>query len=512
MPLTAKGPLKRSTRTFWTLLAILLPIVLGTVILYLQAQRTLLRSSLETAEEAIEQFDQMLDHSDSAARALLPLAGQDCNDARQLTLREQVTRRPLVRSTNLVWRNNNYCSSYLGSYAAVLNPQDYVDGRLRLMDGNHLTPDTPLLVYRLTDGEGAALAAINGYHPTNILRMLSRFAQLQLQVGQHWLSSDGQVRDGNAPLAAVASQQLTSSRYPYSVNAGFAQGSVWHYMKNQYPALFGLLIFLGATAGALAHWLQKRAISPRHELQRALEAREFIPYFQPVVRGDTLQWAGIEVLMRWQHPREGLVRPDLFIPFAEHTGLIVPMTRSLLEQTREALAPCAKDFVDGFHIAINITARHCQDLQLLQDCREFLAGFEPGKVTLVLELTERQLIEPTEITQQLFSALHELGVMIAIDDFGTGHSSLGYLRKFNVDYLKIDQSFVAMIGADALSLHILDSIIELSLKLDLRIVAEGIETAEQRDYLTAKGVQFLQGYLFGRPMPSAEFVAAVVRH
>ncbi|MBC2656930.1 EAL domain-containing protein [Pseudomonas sp. MSSRFD41] len=512
MPLSAKGPLQHSTRIVWTLLAILLPIVLGAVILYLQAQRTLLHNSLEIAEEAIGQFDQMLDHSDSAARALLPLAGQKCDAARQLALREQVTRRPLVRSTNLVWRDNNYCSSYLGNYAAVLDPRDYVEGRLRLMDGNHITPETPLLVYRLSDGDGAALAAINGYHPTNTLRMLSRFAQLQLQVGRHWLSSDGQVREGNAPLAAVASQQLTSSRYPYSINAGFAQGSVWRYMKSQYPVLFSLLVFLGAAAGGLAHWLQQRAVSPRHELQRALVAREFIPYFQPIVRGDGLHWAGIEVLMRWQHPREGLVRPDLFIPFAEHTGLIVPMTRSLLRQTREVLAPWAGNFTDGFHIAINITARHCQDLQLLEDCREFLAAFEPGKVVLVLELTERELIEPTAVTQQLFAELRELGVMIAIDDFGTGHSSLGYLRTFNVDYLKIDKSFVAMIGADALSLHILDSIIELSLKLDLSIVAEGIETAEQRDYLTAKGVHLLQGYLFGKPMPSSEFVTAIARH
>lgn len=185
MPLTAKGPLTHATRSFWTLMAILLPIVLGAVILYFQAQRTLLRSSLETAEEAIEQFDQMLDHTDSATRALLPLAGQDCNAAQQLALREQVTRLPWVRSTNLVWRNNNYCSSYLGNYAASLDPGNYVDGRLQLMDGNHLTPDTPLLVYRLSDGEGAALAAINGYHPTNTLRMLNRFAQLHLQVGQH---------------------------------------------------------------------------------------------------------------------------------------------------------------------------------------------------------------------------------------------------------------------------------------------------------------------------------------
>jgi EAL domain-containing protein (putative c-di-GMP-specific phosphodiesterase class I) len=128
---------------------------------------------------------------------------------------------------------------------------------------------------------------------------------------------------------------------------------------------------------------------------------------------------------------------------------------------------------------------------------------------LVLELTERELIEPTPTTHQLFQHLRELGVKIAIDDFGTGHSSLGYLRQFNVDFLKIDQSFVAMIGVDALSRHILDSIIELSGKLDLGIVAEGVETVEQSNYLAAHGVNFLQGYLFGRPMSGADFIAAV---
>jgi sensor c-di-GMP phosphodiesterase-like protein len=130
----------------------------------------------------------------------------------------------------------------------------------------------------------------------------------------------------------------------------------------------------------------------------------------------------------------------------------------------------------------------------------------------VLELTERELIKPSDITLELFEQLHALGVMIAIDDFGTGHSSLVYLRQFNVDFLKIDQSFVAMIGIDALSRHILDTIIELSVKLDLGIVAEGVETEEQSDYLTAHGVNFLQGYLFGQPMPGAEFINALTHH
>lgn len=206
------------------------------------------------------------------------------------------------------------------------------------------------------------------------------------------------------------------------------------------------------------------------------------------------------------------MRPDLFIPFAEHSGLIVPMTRALMRQTAALLGPQSSSFTTPFHIGINITANHCQDLELVKDCREFLAAFAPGSVNLVLELTERELIEPTDTTRQLFEQLHALGVKIAIDDFGTGHSSLGYLRKFNVDFLKIDQSFVAMIGVDALSRHILDTIIELSAKLDLGIVAEGVETQAQADYLTAHNVNFLQGYLYGKPMPAADFISALSHH
>ena len=163
----------------------------------------------------------------------------------------------------------------------------------------------------------------------------------------------------------------------------------------------------------------------------------------------------------------------------------------------------------GFHIGFNISATHCHELALVDDCRELLAAFPPGHITLVLELTERELIESSEVTDRLFDELHALGVKIAIDDFGTGHSSLAYLRKFQVDCLKIDQSFVARIGIDTLSGHILDSIVELSAKLDLDIVAEGVETPEQRDYLAARGVDYLQGYLIGRPMPLESLLSSL---
>ncbi|VVM40444.1 EAL domain-containing protein [Pseudomonas fluorescens] len=511
MPLTVKTRRQRGKRIVVTVLSGLLPMLLGFAILYMQAERALKHSTEQTAEEAVRQFELMLDNTAQAARDLLPLAGQSCIDV-NLALREQVTRRPFVRSTNLVWDNTIYCSSLFGDYHEKIDAGDYTQGQLLLMKGNLVTPDTALLVYRLGEGKQGALSTLDGYHLSNVLRMIGGKTVLLLQVGSSRLSADGQFHNDALPALPVAQSTLTSSRYAFSVEAGFPEGETWRYMSSEYPSLFSLLIFFGVVSGFIGHVLQKRSSSPSHEMQRALEAAEFVPYFQPVVHGDSKKWSGAEVLMRWNHPKEGLVRPDLFIPFAEHSGLIVPMTRSLMQQTAALLAPHSATFDAPFHVGINITASHCKDLELVADCREFLAAFAPGAISLVLELTERELIEPTAITLQLFEQLHELGVMIAIDDFGTGHSSLGYLRQFNVDFLKIDQSFVAMIGADALSRHILDTIIELSAKLDLGIVAEGVETEEQSDYLTAHGVNFLQGYLFGRPMSGADFINALSHH
>ena len=510
MPLRAKTRTPR-IRMAVTLLSGLLPVLLGTAILYIQAGRALEQSAQQTAEEAIRQFDLMLDNTAQAARELLPLAGQSCIDV-NLALREQVTRRPFVRSTNLIWDDAIYCSSLFGDYHEKLAAGDFSQGRLLLMKGNPVTPDTALLVYRLGKGKQGAMSTLDGYHLSNVLRLIGRQTLLILQVGPNWLTADGQFHEDAPPAMPTAQSHLGSSRYDFSVTAGFPKGENWRYMRSQYPPLFSLLIFFGVISGSLGHFLQKRTSSPTHEMQRALDAAEFVPYFQAVVHGDSKKLSGVEVLMRWNHPKEGLVRPDLFIPFAEHSGLIVPMTRSLMQQTATLLAPLSASFKEPFHIGINITASHCQGLDLVKGCREFLDAFAPGSVHLVLELTERELIEPTAITHQLFDQLRDLGVKIAIDDFGTGHSSLGYLRQFNVDYLKIDQSFVAMIGIDTLSSHILDSIIELAIKLGLAMVAEGVETQQQSDYLTAHNVNFLQGYLYGRPMPGVEFISALSDH
>lgn len=508
MPLTVKRRAGLGWRTLLPWVVGVLPVACGLPVMNWQIEREMQASSQVTARQVVEHVERILDNLSSAANALLPLVDSPCDEA-QLILRAQVTRNAFVRSTNLFRHNALYCTSLFGAFEEPVNPGDYIDGKLWLMDGNSVTPGYPLLVYRASDGDRGAISTVDGEHLLTALRLIGPDEVLQIRVGDAWMGKDGIVQKGVPPAAASANVLLGSTRYPFSVQGGYGadqQGLLW---RSHYPALFGLLLVLGVVAALVCRWQVRRATSPRAELQRALEADEFLPYFQPVVRKGDYRWAGAEVLMRWNHPREGLVRPDLFIPYAEHSGQIVAMTRALMMHTAQNLAPYAGLLEDGFHIGINITADHCRDFSLLDDCRTFLQHFPPGRVVLTLELTERKLIEATPVALELFEKLNAMGVKIALDDFGTGQSSLNYLRQFKVDYLKIDQSFVAMIGADALSVHILETIIELSAKLGLGIVAEGVETEAQRDYLARHEVDFQQGYLFARPMPAAQFLEAL---
>nr|WP_241391361.1 MULTISPECIES: EAL domain-containing protein [Serratia]ULG12091.1 Sea19 [Serratia entomophila]ULG19690.1 Sea19 [Serratia proteamaculans] len=195
----------------------------------------------------------------------------------------------------------------------------------------------------------------------------------------------------------------------------------------------------------------------------------------------------------------GGITPANFIALAEDSGLIVPMTRDLMAQVRERFSPLANRLPRDFHFGFNISACHFNDINLIDDCRGFLKAFGLHRVKLMLELTERQVLVSNELTIHIIQSLHQLGVLIALDDFGTGYSSLSYLQDHQIDILKIDRRFISQIGADTLSCHIVDHLLNLAECLDITTVAEGVETEAQRAYLCQRQSVHLQGYLFGRP-------------
>ena len=501
MPFSKLRTRGRASRLGISAAAALMPLLLGAPLMYWQTVTHLRQHAEQSVNATLQQIDQIIENASEAARAVAPLSGSSCEHAEPL-LRQQATANTFARSVNLVRGGIIYCTSLLGAYGVDEEAALYADGRLRLMDGNKVTPDRAVLIYRQGEGDNGVLIGIDGRHLVDLLTLNGQQVSLQVVVGQVWLDANGKVSGRQASADSEYSYRLASSRYPFTVLASYPRGTASHHLFEQNLPQWLLLLLLGALAGIGSYRLSLRSTAPGSELKRALDAKEFVPVYQPVVDSHDGMWHGVEALMRWQHPSEGLVTPDRFIPLAEHLGLIVPMTYAMMGRIRDDFAEHAEDLPQGFHVAINVTARHCTDMQLLEHCREFLAAFPPGRITLVLELTERQMISSSAVTEQLFAELRKLGVRIAIDDFGTGHSSLAYLREFRVDYLKIDRSFVSMIGSDALSRHLLDNILDLAVRLQLGLVAEGVETAEQRDYLSQRGVQFLQGYLFARPMPA----------
>jgi diguanylate cyclase (GGDEF)-like protein len=233
----------------------------------------------------------------------------------------------------------------------------------------------------------------------------------------------------------------------------------------------------------------------------ALERSEFFVEFQPLFVLDGGQLQGFEALLRWQHPTLGLIAPLRFIPLAEETGFIVPLGRWVLESACLAAQSWPAGADGPPTVAVNLSARQLQDPGLSCDVRAALARSGLAGERLVLEVTEGMLVLDPEQTVQVLNELKQMGVSIAIDDFGTGYSSLSHLRKFPVDILKIDKSFIDQLdGAHHEGPAFVEAIIRLARGLDVATVAEGIEDGAQREALTQMGCDVGQGFLLSRPL------------
>jgi EAL domain-containing protein (putative c-di-GMP-specific phosphodiesterase class I) len=240
-------------------------------------------------------------------------------------------------------------------------------------------------------------------------------------------------------------------------------------------------------------------------LRRALEQREFVLYYQPIINLTTGAITGAEALVRWAHPTRGLLPPAHFIPVAEDCGLIVPIGKWVMRQACEQACSWAHAGLPAITMAVNVSAMEFADENFLNGLFSVLSetGLEPR--SLELELTESVLMKRVEASADVLQYLREWGVRVAIDDFGTGYSSLSYLRKFTVDALKIDQSFVRQISTGDRDAAIVTAVISMARSLRLLVVAEGVETQQQLEFLRAHDCDEAQGYFFSRPMPPRRF-------
>ncbi|NVE01584.1 EAL domain-containing protein [Massilia sp. BJB1822] len=247
-------------------------------------------------------------------------------------------------------------------------------------------------------------------------------------------------------------------------------------------------------------------------LRQALERREFVLHYQPQVDIASGRIVGMEALVRWQHPELGMVAPNRFIPLAEETGLIVPLGAWVL-RTACAQALAWQRLGKGeLRVAVNVSARQMAEQDFVQSVAAALAETGLAPHCLELELTESQVMNDIEHAISVMHELKKLGVKLAIDDFGTGYSSLAHLKRFAIDVLKIDQTFVRDVTENADDAAIVMTIIALASNLKLEVISEGVETRQQLDFLRQHGCQQMQGYYFSRPVPAADFLAVLEAH
>ncbi|PKH26903.1 cyclic diguanylate phosphodiesterase [Enterobacterales bacterium CwR94] len=465
------------------------------------------------ANNAVSRFDKLFSPLDVAASNTLGLVGLTCDHVRA-PLIEKLATLQTVRSIMLISQDMIYCSSIFGErnrQFSELYPELAVNNqRMVLSVDDSLLKGSPILLLwtpRTLDNRSGVLQAINIEMMSNYLLepSLPWIERAVFNVAGKSLEYGNPLIEPALPSEDEVSYEESSLRYPFSVTLlGPSPGKL---ALSRLPSQLPLALLLSLLTGYIIWLATANRMSFSWQITYGLSAKEFMVYCQPLINARNGDCYGIELLLRWHSPRQGWIPPDVFIPIAERQNLIAPLTRFVLSEVVEHLPSLPT--TPGFHIAINVAASHFHEREILNDLQTLWWPANPQQ-QLVVELTERDALPVVD--QQAVTQLHKIGVKVAIDDFGTGHSSLAYLKTLNPDILKIDKIFTAAIGTDAINATVTDMVIALAQRLNIRLVAEGVETAEQADYLREKGVDVFQGYYFARPMPLGDFAAWLQNH
>ena len=434
---------------------------------------------------------------------LQPLVDQNCeNIASGLTAKAAFS--PNVRAFLLVKDGKAFCSSATGPMDTPLTQliprldlSKAVD--MQLLPGTPMMPKSAALALWIRSphgGKDGVFVSVN----TNLLPYFlytarqDDFSGIALVVNNLALTTFNNRLVDPQTMSTQPIRQLEIKGLPLKV---YLYANSWLSENMQFSLLLGMVS--GLLAGLIGYYILTLRSDPRKELQTAINKNQFYIVYQPVVKADTLHISGVEVLMRWRHPIGGEIPPDVFINLAETQQMIVPLTHHLFSLIARD-APTLKTILPaGTKLGLNISPAHLHADGFQDDIRQFAAAMPANHFNVVLEITERAMIDKNK-SLAIFDWLHEQGFEIAIDDFGTGHSALIYLERYNFDYLKIDRGFVQAIGTETVTSPVLDAVLTLSRRLKLLTVAEGVETPEQAEWLRKQGVHYLQGYWLSRPI------------
>ncbi|MDA5544716.1 cyclic di-GMP phosphodiesterase [Yersinia rochesterensis] len=467
-------------------------------------------SKLTTQSDHIISYSsQFLNELTTTMSQLIPLSAKSCEQASSaLHYRAAFTNG--VRAFLLVRDDITYCSSATGEMntpVSALYPKMNVTQPLdfKIQQGTPMMPSKPAIGVWLREagrGNTGVLATLElNLHPYLLLNNANNQVNgLAIIIDELAVTTfDSKVMPiSQLPIRDTREVQLPG--YPIKI-------LIYHTSLTADDIRMTLLggVLLAGLVGILAYYILIASQSAEAEILRGIRRGEFFVEYQPAFRSDDRSLSGLEALIRWQHPIEGRISPDLFIPYAETQHLIQPLTRHLFELIIRDSELMAAHLPAGIKLAINISPVHLTDDDFRKDVTQMLQQLNTDVYSPVFEITERGMVEE-ELAIKQFAWLRSQGIQIAVDDFGTGHSALIYLERFTLDYIKIDRGFVSTIGINTVAAPVLDAVLMLASKLNIETVAEGVETEQQLQYLTQHGVNFLQGYLLSKPLSVEDLV------
>ncbi|MGF6099669.1 EAL domain-containing protein [Enterobacter sp. A4] len=482
--------------------------MLGVFIINLQVWYSARADSLAEARYVVRDLNTMLKEARHATQLAMQLADNECDTEGQYRLGTEAALQPHLRTIVILKKDAVWCSSLPGNRVLLVNSSALPESSLLLVPSGSTVNGLPVLLYQTNYAGSRIIVSISDSHIRDALDVPLNGVKYSLRVGDRVLGLSGDVVtrvDSSKEVLTVK-----ASDYPFSIQ--FSSPPLFS-LTRLFNRAGGVLLFLLIISLLAAYILQRylsRDISPEESLRTAIYRNEIIPYYQPVVSGKEGSLRGVEVLARWKHPHSGFISPASFIPLAEKSGLIIPLTQSLMRQVAAHMNSISTLLPEGFHVGINFSASHIIASTFVEESLNYKRSFIRQDLNLVIEVTEREPLHIDEHLVKTLNELHEIGFAIALDDFGTGYSGLSYLQDLHIDYIKIDQSFVARVNANEDSTVILDSVLELAKKLSISIVAEGVETQQQLDYLIHNNIKFLQGFFFYKPVPFKDLVKVLL--
>lgn len=487
---------------------ILVPAIIATLLSSGMAWRQLNRDTAVTADILMSQVDHITSIARNASFVTARLATQPCESVlQQMTENGALT--PYIRSTGIIRDGILICSSVTGArqqkaedvYGVAFSAPT---GSLKVIatEGTSSVPGSTAVIFAYGAGNRTtAFSVVDARYFADLMDSLDD----ENHSVQQLRFSGGPVISGRekiSPRVKVFTAEFRSAVSQAQLQVLTPALSLRHYILRNLLFLGPLSLLLTLAMLYMCHRWDSRKMSLAEEIRKAMSDGEFSVHYQPVCDAKTGTCSGAEALMRWQRPDGRSISPVVFIRAAEEDGLIVSLTQHLFslieEDVRSWRVPAP------FHLGVNIAAPHLTDRSFTADVLRLWVSLAPA-FRLVLEITERSLVEDTDTASAKLNELRQKGCQVAVDDFGTGYCSLSLLQSLPVDYLKIDKIFIDSLTSPDVDTPVLDTIVDLSRRLNLSTIAEGVTAAHQVDWLIKNHVAYIQGYYYGRPMPADEF-------